>query len=96
LTLSYMHDRVALDTRDDGMGFDPSKSSGVTGSTREGGFGLGTMRERVERLGGTLSIESAPGEGTTLAVELPLAVDDEPAQQAPDDRGPGTAVEEAS
>ena len=97
LTLSYMHDRVALDTRDDGVGFDPGKAGDVTGSTREGGFGLGTMRERVERLGGTLSIESAPGEGTTLAVELPLAVDDdEPARQVPDDRGPGTAVEEAS
>jgi signal transduction histidine kinase len=97
LTLSYMHDRVALDTRDDGMGFDPGKAGDATGSTREGGFGLGTMRERVERLGGTLSIESAPGEGTTLAVELPLAVDDdEPTRQAPDNRGPGTAVEEAS
>ncbi len=54
------------------------------------------MRERVERLGGTLSLESAPGEGTTLTVELPLVVDDEPARQAPEDRGPGTAVEEAS
>jgi signal transduction histidine kinase len=96
LTLSYMHDRVALDTRDDGVGFDPGKAGDVTGSTREGGFGLGTMRERVERLGGTLSIESAPGEGTTLAVELPLAVDDEPTRQVSDDRGPGTAVEEAS
>jgi signal transduction histidine kinase len=92
-----MHDRVALDTRDDGMGFDPGKAGDATGSTREGGFGLGTMRERVERLGGTLSIESAPGEGTTLAVELPSAMDDdEPTRQTPDNRGPGTAVEEAS
>jgi signal transduction histidine kinase len=41
------------------------------------------MRERVERLGGTLSIESVPGEGTTLAVELPLAADDDPARQVP-------------
>ena len=96
LTLSYMHDRVALDTRDDGMGFDPGNAGDATGSTREGGFGLRTMRERVERLGGTLSLESAPGEGTTLTVELPLAVDYEPARQAPDNRGPGTAVEEAS
>ena len=54
------------------------------------------MRERVERLGGTFSIESAPGEGTTLTVELPLAADDDPAWQASDDRGPGAAVEEAS
>ena len=96
LTLSYMHDRVALDTRDDGTGFDPGKAGDAAGSIREGGFGLGTMRERVERLGGTLSIESAPGEGTTLAVELPLAADGDPARQAPEDRGPGAAVEEAS
>jgi signal transduction histidine kinase len=96
LTLSYMHDRVALDTRDDGTGFDPGNTGDATGSTREAGFGLETMRERVERLGGTLSIESAPGEGTTLAVELPLAADDDPARQAPDDRAPGAAVEEAS
>ncbi|MDQ4127036.1 MAG: sensor histidine kinase, partial [Actinomycetota bacterium] len=96
LTLSYMHDRVALDTRDDGTGFDPGNTGDATGSPREAGFGLETMRERVERLGGTLSIESAPGEGTTLAVELPLAVDGTPARQAPDDRVPGAAVEEAS
>jgi signal transduction histidine kinase len=91
-----MHDRVALDTRDDGTGFDPGGAGDAAGSIREGGFGLGTMRERVERLGGTLSIESAPGEGTTLAVELPLAADGDPARQAPEDRGPGAAVEEAS
>jgi signal transduction histidine kinase len=96
LTLSYMHDRVALDTRDDGTGFDPSKIGDATGSTHTGGFGLGTMRERVERLGGTLSIESAPGEGTTLAVDLPLAANDDPARQVSDDREPGVAVEEAS
>jgi signal transduction histidine kinase len=83
LTLSYMHDRVALDTRDDGTGFDPAKTGDASGSTHAGGFGLETMRERVERLGGTLSIESVPGEGTTLAVELPLAADDDPAQQVP-------------
>jgi signal transduction histidine kinase len=96
LTLSYMHDRVTLDVRDDGTGFDPGKAYDATASAHAGGFGLGTMRERVERLGGTFSIESAPGEGTTLTVELPLAADDDPAWQASDDRGPGAAVEEAS
>ena len=96
LTLSYMHDRVTLDVRDDGTGFDPGKAYDATASAHAGGFGLGTMRERVERLGGTFSIESAPGEGTTLTVELPLAADDDPAWQASEDRGPGAAVEEAS
>lgn len=95
LTLSYMNDRVALDARDDGTGFDPGGAGVVVDTARESGFGLGTMRERVEQLGGTLSIESAPGEGTTLVVELPLSAD-EPARQAPDDREPGAPVEEAS
>ncbi len=95
LTLSYMNDRVALDARDDGTGFDPNSADTVVDSTREGGFGLRTMRERVEQLGGTLSIESAPGEGTTLAVELPLAAG-EPARQTPSDRSSGAPVEEAS
>jgi len=96
LTLSYMHDRIALDTRDDGTGFDLGKTGDATSSTRADGFGLQTMRERIERLGGTLSIESAPGDGTTLAVELPLATDSDPARQTSDDQEPGAAVEEAS
>ncbi len=49
--------------RDDGVGFDPSSA------TR--GFGLLGMHERVELLGGELSIESAPGEGTKITVKLP-------------------------
>ncbi|MHA7135004.1 sensor histidine kinase [Oerskovia turbata] len=40
--------------------------------SRRGGFGLTAMRSRVAELGGTFSLESAPGEGTALAVHLPL------------------------
>ena len=74
LTLSYMNDYVTLDVRDDGAGFDPDNAGG---STDGSGFGLGAMRERIERLDGTLSIESAPGEGTTLAVGLPVVAGEE-------------------
>lgn len=70
LTLSYLEDLIVLDIQDDGTGFDPN----TTTNGSEGGFGLQAMRERVERLGGQLLIESTPGEGTTLAVQLPLAV----------------------
>ena len=70
ITLSYMNDLVALDVIDDGAGFDPERGPA---DTPEGGFGLRSMRERIEQLGGSLTIESAPGEGTTLVVELPLA-----------------------
>ena len=39
------------------------------------GFGLKAMRERVERSGGALLVESEPGRGTTLVVELPMPAD---------------------
>lgn len=76
LTLSYVGDRVVLDVLDDGRGFDPgSVRSVAVGNGHRlvdgGGFGLAAMRERVEALGGALTVESARGEGTTLVVELP-------------------------
>ncbi len=76
LTLSYLEDLVVLDIQDDGTGFLP----GATARSLDGGFGLQAMRERVERLGGQLLIESAPGEGTTLAVQVPLEVQTETIQ----------------
>ena len=69
VTLSYMSDLLALDVIDDGVGFDPGCRRN---DTPESGFGLQTMRERIGQLGGVLTIQSAPGEGTTLAAELPL------------------------
>jgi signal transduction histidine kinase len=72
LTLSYMGNTVALDARDDGVGFDPSRTATEAGDRTSGGFGLKGMRERIEQAGGSLSVESAPGEGSTLAVELPM------------------------
>jgi signal transduction histidine kinase len=50
---------------DDGAGFDPT-------SVRDGALGLVGMRERISLLNGRFEIESAPGAGTTLIVELPL------------------------
>jgi signal transduction histidine kinase len=49
---------------DDGRGFD-------RGSVRAG-VGLSAMRERVEGLGGKIEVESSPGEGTRVAVRIPL------------------------
>jgi signal transduction histidine kinase len=54
---------VHLTVRDDGNGFDPSST--------DGGFGLIGMQERVELVGGRLSIESARGRGTVVRAELP-------------------------
>lgn len=68
MTLSYMDTRVALDVVDDGVGFHPD-SLPTVGSV-DGGFGLAAVRARVRALGGSFSVESAPGAGTALAVSF--------------------------
>jgi signal transduction histidine kinase len=70
VTLSYMEDVALLDVCDDGVGFDPGGLPTAPG--RQGGLGLVAMRERVEALGGALTLESAPDRGSTLVVELPI------------------------
>jgi signal transduction histidine kinase len=68
VTLSYMDDEVTLDVRDDGRGFEePALRLG-----QGHGFGLSGMRERAERVLGTLEIESEPGNGTAISARLPL------------------------
>lgn len=69
ITLSYMEDQVALDLQDDGRGFDPEYTPSLHS---EGGYGLQAMRERVTQLNGEVVIESAPGKGTTLAIQIPI------------------------
>ncbi|MCG5220095.1 sensor histidine kinase [Streptosporangium sp. KLBMP 9127] len=80
LTLSYMEDVVALDVRDDGSGFTP----GATASSIAGGFGLIAMRQRVTRLAGAFTIETAPGQGTGISATVPAIP---PGDQVPDDVG---------
>jgi signal transduction histidine kinase len=57
---------VTAVVEDDGLGFAPER-------TRDGGFGLEGMRERVGLLDGRLQIESIKGSGTTLVAEVPVA-----------------------
>jgi signal transduction histidine kinase len=77
LTLSYMEDVVVLDVQDDGDGFNLAQLQVSSSGQISNGFGLKALRERVGQLNGMLSVESAPGEGTTIAVTLP-AVSNEP------------------
>jgi signal transduction histidine kinase len=63
--LDFGEAAVDLCIRDCGKGFDP-------GEARGGGFGLATMRERIESRGGTLRIKSAPGSGTEIRIHVPL------------------------
>lgn len=68
--LELTHDpagNLLLAVSDDGAGFDAS------GPARPGHFGLSTMRERAESVGGTFRLSSAPGEGTSIHVSLPIA-----------------------
>jgi signal transduction histidine kinase len=71
LTLSYMDDTVALDVQDNGKGLDSPQILGTARAQSTGGFGLLALRERTEQQGGTLTIESVPGVGTTLALTMP-------------------------
>ena len=71
ITLSYMADQVALDVQDDGQGFDPQNPSS-SGDQGNGGFGLQVMRQRVEQVGGEVIVESIPGQGTTLVIQIPI------------------------
>jgi signal transduction histidine kinase len=57
---------LCLSIADDGAGFDPDRPQGH----RPGGFGLTSMRDRAQSLGAVLSIDSSPGEGTTVMVTL--------------------------
>lgn len=64
VTLSGWGTLFALTVTDDGSGFDPTRPSD--------GFGLFALRSEVEALGGQMALISTPGEGTTVAVHLPV------------------------
>ncbi len=70
LTLTLLGDQVVLDVADDGRGFTPPATAEPATGVR--GHGLPAIRARAGQLGGTLTIESAPGEGTVLSVSIPL------------------------
>lgn len=63
--------RVSLRIADNGSGFDLREAA----ARAKGGqhLGLWSMRERIERLGGQMSIESQPGTGTVIQATIPLA-----------------------
>lgn len=67
LTLSYIDDVVVLDVQDNGVAFE-----GAAASPLSGGYGLQAMRERAEQHGGSVTLESEPGEGTTVVVSIPI------------------------
>jgi signal transduction histidine kinase len=74
LVLRIRNGRSSLVVRDDGVGFDPRAIARRTqaDSSRQGGLGIRSMRERVRSRGGRLTIRSAPDGGTTVRAVLPV------------------------
>jgi two-component system, NarL family, sensor histidine kinase LiaS len=68
LNLSLTQDQTScrVGLRDNGVGFDKSLTAG------SGGFGLKGMKERIEKVGGQLIIQTAPGKGTDITIVVPL------------------------
>ncbi|MBB5393482.1 MULTISPECIES: sensor histidine kinase [unclassified Herbaspirillum] len=66
ITAGREGDVLSLRIEDDGCGFDPS-------AALRSGHGLGNMRRRAQALGATLQLDSAPGKGTVIRVEIPVA-----------------------
>ena len=65
LCFEQVGDRLRMELHDDGCGFDPAQPVNRA-------LGLLSMRERAREIGGELSISSAPGYGTQLALSAPL------------------------
>ncbi len=70
LSLRKMDGRIELVFKDNGQGFDLEKVLGSESTKR--GLGLTSMRERAELSGGSLTIESAEGKGTTVRASWPF------------------------
>ena len=62
--LVFAPEEIRLELRDNGRGFDPE--------SKQDGFGLLGVRERVEGMGGQIAIRSAEGSGSTILITLPL------------------------
>jgi NarL family two-component system sensor histidine kinase LiaS len=65
ISLNSSAQELVLSIRDDGGGFEP-------GLQTDAGFGLRTMRERIQQAGGHFTLESSPGHGTRVTARLPL------------------------
>lgn len=68
VSIGAQRDRLSIEVADDGRGFDPTRISPHQSGT--GGRGLASLHERARRLGGTLTVQSAPDRGTRLHFEI--------------------------
>ena len=99
VTMELDGDRLRLHVHDDGRGFDLAAAAETATSTKLASkFGLFSIRERMNALGGAFEIESAPSQGTTATLTLPLGAawseteaEPTPVEASPDGSGPQSA-----
>lgn len=66
IQLTNHDENINIIIEDNGVGFPPAKTH------TSDGMGLNTIRKKVEQLGGTFTIDSTPGKGTTIIIDLPI------------------------
>lgn len=79
VSMSRVGGHIHAQVLDDGAGFEPRPDSSPRNST--GGFGLFSIRERMESIGGSVQIESTPGQGTRALLIAPLKPDDQDSEE---------------
>ncbi len=70
VAIAKVDGKICVTVEDDGVGFDPGEAVATLAET--GGFGLFSIRERMEQLGGELKIASEPGHGSRMTIIAPL------------------------
>lgn len=75
INLEFLEDKLKVYVYDDGTGFDITSLKSRAENVNSG-FGLFSMRERIELLNGKIDMDSSPGKGTRLNVTLPLIQDE--------------------
>lgn len=70
VTTHKVKDHIRISVEDDGVGFDPVEVTAMAAKRAE--FGLFSIRERLEQLGGLFEVVSAPGRGTRVTMTAPL------------------------
>jgi len=70
ITVEFREDTTAITIGDDGRGFTPPQKIGSL--ARDGKLGMAGMQERAQLVGGNLTVQSEPGRGTSITIELPV------------------------
>jgi signal transduction histidine kinase len=73
VSIRRVNEHINVNVEDDGVGFDPIEVMSM--ATKRAEFGLFSIRERLEQLGGLIEIDSEPGRGSKITMTAPLKYD---------------------